>query len=62
MADGQDPLETLTPGERAAVNRACRRLFNDWEDDGRRWDFVELLREMNGNAAWELKKLRELKT
>lgn len=58
---GPAGLETLTPGEREAVNRVARRMLHSWEENGRDWEPVDLLRAINAGAAQVVIQQRELK-
>lgn len=58
---GRGSSEQLTDGERTAVNRMIRRMLNTWEENGRDWEPVDLLRAINGGAAQVTTQLRDLK-
>ncbi len=55
---GQGSWE-LADDERAAVNRMCAQVHEMWEQNGRKWEFVDLLRAMNAGAAQVVKLLQE---
>lgn len=55
---GPEPEETLSQAERRAVNAFCQRYFNEWEQEGRSWEFVDFVRALNAGAAMTVVNLR----
>lgn len=57
--DSSPEDETLSEPERAAVNRTCKRVLDDWELSGCSWEPVDLVRALNAGAAMVVTMLRK---